>query len=205
MNFFINKGVCSREETYELKFLQPDKLQLTVYNYIGKENDNVLEECIDFTFCGVKPEEKLRFYKGFTIKNAKVEQTGESDYQITSESNPTNVNELYALIRGTTPNDEIFIPSTMRANVEVIRRMQPVDKKQNYGTYLGNVYLIKVKLEDYECLPIFYAQSKTKVLMNHSVIYKTKKEGDYRVYEELKTYILLNDKNKEEYVALSKL
>lgn len=202
--FFINPEVCKRTETYELNFLEPDKLQLTIYNFLSRNGNETEEECIDFIFCGAKPEDAKSFYRGFCL-NEKIEEIGENEYQISSD-NTTGTNVLYALIRGTQyVNDEIFIPSNMRDNVEVIRRIRPVDKKQNYGTYLGNVYLIKVTLDDYECLPIYYAHEKTKVLMYHDVIYKTKKEGNYRTYNGLRTYILLNDNNRAEYIALSKL
>ena len=204
MMFFINPEVCKRSETYELNFLEPDRLKLTIYNFLSRKGNETEEECIEFTFCGAKPEDMKCFYRGFGL-NAKIEKTGENEYQICSDDT-TDTNVLYALIRGTKyVNDEIFVPSSMRDNVEVIRRIRPVDEKRNYGAYLGNVYLIKVTLDDYECLPIYYAHEKTKVLKYHDVIYKTKKECDYRIYNGLETYILLNDKNRGEYVALSKL
>ena len=120
----------------------------------------------------------------------------------------TNISIL-ALLRATENiADDIFIPASMKDRVKVIRRMRFVDDEVNYGQFLSNVYLIKIYLNVDECLPVYMAAENAMVLNRHyvfSVPHWYGKNGEYRVSEKLKTFIIINDANRDEYISLSSL
>ena len=112
-----------------------------------------------------------------------------------------------ALLRSTgVVPDDIFIPKDKKEKVEVIRRIRYLDTEAEIGEFLANIYLIKVKLEKDESIPIYYASRKTRCLTKHDVIYRSSlHKNEYSVETGLTTWIMLNDKNKSDYISLSKL
>lgn len=118
-----------------------------------------------------------------------------------------NNDGVYALLRSTgVVPDDIFIPKDKKEKVEVIRRIRYLDTEAEIGEFLANIYLIKVKLEKDESIPIYYASRKTRCLTKHDVIYRSSlHKNEYSVETGLTTWIMLNDKNKSDYISLSKL
>ena len=81
-----------------------------------------------------------------------------------------------------------------------------MDTEAEIGEFLASIYLIKVKLDKDESIPIYYAARKTRCLTKHDVIYRSSlHKNEYSVETGLTTWIMLNDKNKSDYISLSKL
>ena len=197
MYFYMNAGTCEREWTYNLIQTKQKKV-LKFSNYLEKEQK---EENVYFWFDYIDEEIK----KGLFFKNATLE-INKNRYNVvqSKENDKKEDNILFALLRSTKGiNDEIFIPSKMKENVEIIQRLKVIDVEADYGAFLSNIYLIKIELEKNQSLPIFYSYTKPYALMSHDVIYRQRNNDRYSVIKGLTTYILMNDQNKKEYIPLS--
>ena len=200
MNFFINKGLFEREWNFEITSVN-GKTQLSIPEYVEKKRRHYQ---LYFLFDGIVSTEDLKenlFVKRVTMKKVK------KDMYYLAKTTEKNNDGVYALLRSTgVVPDDIFIPKDKKEKVEVIRRIRYLDTEAEIGEFLANIYLIKVKLEKDESIPIYYASRKTRCLTKHDVIYRSSlHKNEYSVETGLTTWIMLNDKNKSDYISLSKL
>lgn len=162
------------------------------------------QEIINFVFKIEEISEK-NFEKDFLLKDVAMRKTGQNTYQI-NHSEKSTERQMYALIRSSTIiPDDVFIPTSMKHKVKVLRRMRFVDDEVDYGDFLSNVYLIRITLKCHESIPIYLTCHDPYFLQEHYVIYKTEHRKEYKVTKQLQTFIYIDEHNKDEYISLSKL
>lgn len=200
MNFFINKGLFEREWNFEITSVN-GKTQFSIPEYVEKKRRHYQ---LYFLFDGIVSTEDLK--ENLFVKRVTMEKVKKDMYYLAKNTEKNN-DGVYALLRSTgVVPDDIFIPKDKKEKVEVIRRIRYLDTEAEIGEFLANIYLIKVKLEKDESIPIYYASRKTRCLTKHDVIYRSSlHKNEYSVETGLTTWIMLNDKNKSEYISLSKL
>lgn len=204
MKLFINSGVCGRKWNGNVKIKDSSSkksLCLAIPNYL---EEKCSQEMIKFIF---DPEEisKEDLERDCLLKNVSLRKTSKNTYHI-KQSEKTTEQCMYALIRSTAViPDDVFIPTSMKDKVEVLRRIRFVDDEPDYGIFLSNVYLIKIKLNCHESIPIYLAYDNPYVLQEHYVIFKTEYKDQYQVTDKLKTFIYIDEYNKDEYTSLSEL
>ena len=200
MNFFINKGLFEREWNFEITNVN-GKTQFSIPEYVEKKRRHYQ---LYFLFDGIVSTEDLK--ENLFVKRVTMEKVKKDMYYLAKTTEKNN-DGVYALLRSTgVVPDDIFIPKDKKEKVEVIRRIRYLDTEAEIGEFLANIYLIKVKLEKDESIPIYYASRKTRCLTKHDVIYRSSlHKNEYSVETGLTTWIMLNDKNKSEYISLSKL
>ena len=142
MKFFINEGVCERKwkDNVRIEELPNSKLRLLIPNYSETEETS---EDIRFTFSNITSKS---LENDLLLDNVSLVRAGKNTYYITS-SEEMNQNHMYALLRSNAGDwDDIFIPSTLKDKVKVLRRIRFFDgDMENYEKFLSNVYLIKIK------------------------------------------------------------
>ncbi len=200
MNFFINKGLFEREWNFEITSVN-GKTQFSIPEYVEKKRRHYQ---LYFLFDGIVSTEDLK--ENLFVKRVTMEKVRKDMYYLAKNTEKNN-DGVYALLRSTgVVPDDIFIPKDKKEKVEVIRRIRYLDTEAEIGEFLANIYLIKVKLEKDESIPIYYASRKTRCLTKHDVIYRSSlHKNEYSVETGLTTWIMLNDKNKSDYISLSKL
>ena len=200
MNFFINKVLFEREWNFEITSVN-GKTQFSIPEYVEKKRRHYQ---LYFLFDGIVSTEDLK--ENLFVKRVTMEKVKKDMYYLAKTTEKNN-DGVYALLRSTgVVPDDIFIPKDKKEKVEVIRRIRYLDTEAEIGEFLANIYLIKVKLEKDESIPIYYASRKTRCLTKHDVIYRSSlHKNEYSVETGLTTWIMLNDKNKSEYISLSKL
>lgn len=200
MNFFINKGLFEREWNFEITSVN-GKTQFSIPEYVEKKRRHYQ---LYFLFDGIVNTEDLK--ENLFVKNVTMEKVKKDMYYLAKTTEKNN-DGVYALLRSTgVVPDDIFIPKDKKEKVEVIRRIRFMDAEAEIGEFLANIYLIKVKLDKDESIPIYYAARKTRCLTKHDVIYRSSlHKNEYSVETGLITWIMLNDKNKSDYISLSKL
>ena len=200
MNFFINKGLFEREWNFEITSVN-GKTQFSIPEYVEKKRRHYQ---LYFLFDGIVSTEDLK--ENLIVKIFTMEKVKKHMYYLAKTTEKNN-DGVYALLRSTgVVPDDIFIPKDKKEKVEVIRRIRYLDTEAEIGEFLANIYLIKVKLEKDESIPIYYASRKTRCLTKHDVIYRSSlHKNEYSVETGLTTWIMLNDKNKSDYISLSKL
>ena len=200
MNFFINKGLFEREWNFEITSVN-GKTQFSIPEYVEKKRRHYQ---LYFLFDGIVNTEDLK--ENLFVKNVTMEKVKKDMYYLAKTTEKNN-DGVYALLRSTgVVPDDIFIPKDKKEKVEVIRRIRFMDAEAEIGEFLANIYLIKVKLDKDESIPIYYAARKTRCLTKHDVIYRSSlHKNEYSVETGLTTWIMLNDKNKSDYISLSKL
>lgn len=203
MKFFINSGICARKGTYKVSFSKEKQLVLCIPNYMEYEKKH---ESINFIFSDADANSKSKVKDNMLLTDISLRKCGKNTYYIEPSKGHDDNSVIYALIRNASiAVDDIFIPACMKDKVEVLERIRYVDEEADYGQYLSNVYLIKIKLDTQESLPIYFSSEHTTVLSEHNVIYNPSYEQGYKVYLNLQTYILLNNSNRDEYISLSNL
>ena len=131
-----------------------------------------------------------------------VRKTSQNSYTI-NHSESTSERYMYALIRGTVIfPDDVFIPANMKDKVKVLQRIRFIDAEPDYGSFLSNVYLIRISLRLDESIPIYLTYDNSSVLDEHYVIYRPSWSDEYYVTKKLETYIYIN---KNEYISLSEV
>ncbi|OKZ64345.1 MAG: hypothetical protein BHW02_06700 [Clostridium sp. 28_12] len=200
MIFFINKGLFEREWNFEITSVN-GKTQFSIPEYVEKKRRHYQ---LYFLFDGIVSTEDLK--ENLFVKRVTMEKVKKDMYYLAKTTEKNN-DGVYALLRSTgVVPDDIFIPKDKKEKVEVIRRIRYLDTEAEIGEFLANIYLIKVKLEKDESIPIYYAYRKTRCLTKHDVIYRSSlHKNEYSVETGLTTWIMLNDKNKSDYISLSKL
>lgn len=205
MKFFINDGIYNRSWNGNVKIenLPNGKLKLAIPNYIQGE---ARDEYINFIFEEEFGLVERDFCENLTL-NCRINKTSKNTYHIYPINKGGKQKEecIYALIRSTRiVPDDICIPACMRKNVEVMRRINFVDGEVDYGDFLSNVYLIKIKLKVDESLPVFM---NPYLLDDHYVFYRQEWNGKtrYQVTEKLKTHIILSSHNRKKFISLSEL
>ena len=200
MNFFINKGLFEREWNFEITSVN-GKTQFSIPEYVEKKRRHYQ---LYFLFDGIVSTEDLK--ENLFVKRVTMEKVKKDMYYLAKTTEKNN-DGVYALLRSTgVVPDDIFIPKDKKEKVEVIRRIRYLDTEAEIGEFLANIYLIKVKLEKDESIPIYYASRKTRCFTKHDVIYRSSlHKNEYSVETGLTTWIMLNDKNKSDYISLSKL
>lgn len=200
MNFFINKGLFEREWNFEITSVN-GKTQFSIPEYVEKKRRHYQ---LYFLFDGIVSTEDLK--ENLFVKRVTMEKVKKDMYYLAKTTEKNN-DGVYALLRSTgVVPDDIFIPKDKKEKVEVIRRIRYLDTEAEIGEFLANIYLIKVKLEKDESITIYYASRKTRCLTKHDVIYRSSlHKNEYSVETGLTTWIMLNDKNKSDYISLSKL
>lgn len=204
MKLFINSGVYERIWNGNVKTKQsPGKsqLRLSIPNYLEEEQRH---ENIKFVF-NMEGISKKSFERDLLLENISLRKTSKNSYIIDS-SKKTSERYMYALIRSTAVvPDDVFIPSTMKDKVTVLRRIRFVDDEVDYGNFLSNVYLIKIDLGRHESIPIYLAYNNPKFLEEHYVFYKTDWHEEYHISKKLTTFIYIDEYNKNQYISLSEL
>lgn len=198
MKLFINLGVLDNERNgnVEIFKLDNDKTVLRMANYLEKERQY---EFITF-FLPCEPRE---LKKELRMKQVYLFKEDENTYHF-KEENVENNNGIYALLRSTrVVPDDVFIPTAMKDRVKVIRRIRFGDYEVDYGGFLSNVYLIKVKLQVDETLPVYLTDTNPHAI-TEQYVFSRNKHG-YGITEKLETLIYVNKKNKKDFVSLSKL
>ena len=199
MKLFINSGVCERKWNVKIR-KGASKLQLclTIPNYL--EEKKKLEE-IKFVF-NIKGLRKESFNRNLILEDIYLEKIDNNSYVI-NPADKKSEKYMYALIRNASVVlDDVFIPRCMKDKVEVLRRIRFIDDEVDYGDFLSNVYLIRIKLECRESLPVYLTCSKPSVLREHYVFYRTDYNKEYCVSEKLKTFIYVKE---NQYISLSEL
>lgn len=205
MKLFINSGVCERIWKGNVKIKQPlgkSQIHLSILNYLEDERK---EENIKFVFNNIKGLTKESLRNGILLENISLNKVSEKVYRIESSRKRLEP-YMYALIRSTkTIPDDVFIPSSMKDKVTVLRRIRFIDAEVDYGNFLSNVYLIKIELDCHESIPIYLAYDDPYYLEEHYVLYKTDFDKKYRVSKKLKTFIYIDKYNKDQYISLAEL
>jgi hypothetical protein len=202
MKLFINSGVYKRicNDNLKIKHIKSKlKLCLSIPNYV---EDNHIHETINFIFEGVS---KKHLDGDILFKDICLRKISDDSY-IINTSNKTSEKCMYALIRSTTAlPDDVFIPSFMKDKVTVIKRIRFIDTEEECVECLSNVYLIKINLNCHESLPVYLTYDNPKFLEEHYVFYKNDLDEGYNVSRKLKTFIYINEYNKDQYISLSEL
>ena len=207
MKLFINSGICKRiwNGNGNVKIKQPlgkSQIHLFIPNYLEDEKK---EENIKFVFNNIKGLSKESLKNGILLENISLSKISENSYRIEA-SRKSLEPYMYALIRSTACiPDDVFIPSSMKDKVTVLRRIRFIDDEVDYGDFLSNVYLIKIDLGCHESIPIYLAYDDPYYLEEHYVLYKTDRDKKYRVSKKLKTFIYIDKYNKNQYISLSEL
>ncbi len=204
MKLFINSGVCERIWNGNVKIKQSigkSKLSLSIPNYLEEKRRN---EDINFVF-NIEGISKKSFEKDLLFENISLRKTSKNSYSI-DFSKKTSERYMYALIRSTAVvPDDVVIPFTMKDKVTVLRRIRFIDDEVDYGSFLSNVYLIKVDLDYQESIPIYLADNDPKTLEEHYVFYKTRWCKEYYVSKKLTTFVYIGEYNKNQYISLSEI
>ena len=201
MRLFINDGIFQRNWNKNVKIeeLLSSKVRITITNYLASE---IRHEYIKFIFSDID-EDMLE--KDILLDNVSLTRVSKNKYYITS-SDTQEQPYMYALLRSAVGiPDDIFIPASMKNNVTVLRRIQFLDNDEFYGEFLSNVYLVKIKLDLGESLPMYLASERPNKLEEHYVFYKKNRSKRYCVSEKMSTHIHLSKNNKDEYISLSEL
>ena len=75
-----------------------------------------------------------------------------------------------------------------------------------FDKYSICIFVLQIfKLNVGESLPVYLTYDEPDMLREHYVFYKTNRDTKYHVSEKFETLILLNEKNKDEYISLSRL
>ena len=206
MRLFINSGICERKWNVNIESKQyADKKQLclSIPNYLETKQR---EEMIKFIFDDIEEISEKTLEKDYLLKDILLCKTNKNTYHIRySEKNHEEY--MYALIRSTaTIPDDIFIPTSLKHKVKVLRRIRFIDDEVDYGDFLSNVYLIQINLDYHESIPIYLAYNNPYILKMHYVVYRTDYLlARYEVTKKLETFIYIDKYNKDEYISLSEL
>lgn len=201
MKLFINDGVCKRRwnDNVRIENETSSTLKLSIPNYLESERR---QEYIRFIFPNIKERD---LEEDYLLKNISLKKIGKNTYHINNLVKPSE-HCMYALLRSVERlPDDIFIPAAMKDKVKVLKRMRFIDAEDDYGGFLSNVYLIKIKLDMGESLPVYLASDEAKVLEKHYVFFRSSWNGEYEVSRKLNTYILVNKHKRDEYISLSRL
>lgn len=193
MYFYMNDGVCKRSRTYNIEALD----QKIVLSF---QDCNILKtksRTVKIEFCNT--EKKVlnveSFKKDIFLKDVILEQKDSKTYTIISQLREKNDGTFIALLRNTsTIPGEIYIPKKMTENIEIIRQIKIADIEADYGDFVSEVYLLKVKLKCNQELSIFYNHIEHDAILN-------KENEILEVVPGLKTYHM----NKNDYISLSDL
>lgn len=193
MYFYMNDGVCKRSRTYNIEALN----QKIVLSF---QDCNILKtksRTVKIEFCNT--EKKVlnveSFKKDIFLKDVILEQKDSKTYTIISQLREKNDGTFIALLRNTsTIPGEIYISKKMTENIEIIRQIKIADIEADYGDFVSEVYLIKVKLKCNQELSIFYNHIEHDAILN-------KENETLEVVPGLKTYHM----NKNDYISLSDL
>ena len=193
MYFYMNDGVCKRSRTYNIEALN----QKIVLSF---QDCNILKtksRTVKIEFCNT--EKKVlnveSFKKDIFLKDVILEQKDSKTYTIISQLREKNDGTFIALLRNTsTIPGEIYISKKMTENIEIIRQIKIADIEADYGDFVSEVYLIKVKLKCNQELSIFYNHIEHDAILN-------KENETLEVVPGLKTYLM----NKNDYISLSDL
>lgn len=198
MKLFINSGVCERKwnGNVEISELDNGMTELKIPNYLENESR---EEYITFIL-PCSPED---LEKDLLLEQVSLHRANQTAYRI-NQKNIKNDKGIYALVRSTeTIPDDVYIPAAMKDRVTVIRRIRFIDDEVDYGDFLSNVYLIKVKLQMNETLPVYMTYADPYAITEQYVFYRDSFE--YGVTKKFETFIYVNNINKRDFISLSQL
>lgn len=204
MKLFINSGVCERIWNGNVKTKQSigkSQLHLSIPNYLEDEHKT---ENINFVF-NIDGISKKSLEKDLLLEKISLRKTSKSSYSI-DLSKKISESYMYALIRSAAAiPDDVFIPSSMKDKVTVLRRIRFIDDEVDYGDFLSNVYFIQIDLGGHESIPIYLTYDNPYFLEEHYVFYKTDWDEKYHISKKLKTFIYIDKYNKDQYISLSEL
>lgn len=196
MKLFIGKGICGRECWYDsVKVIQKGKNTILKVPVFVKGKSK--HDFFDFIIPRVKAED----LKGdLFLENVKMKKNKSSYHFKKTKYHDERV--IYALIRSIeVVPDDVYIQRSMKDKVKVIKHIRFVDDEVDLGDFLCNVYFIRIKLDREEALPFYLTSTDPFCLEKHYIFYRL---AEYSVNNG-KTYIILNDKNRNEYISLSEL
>lgn len=110
---------------------------------------------------------------------------------------------VYALLHNPkcVPSD-VYLPTNMKSKVEVLRKIRFYDVEPDYGDYIAHAYFVKINLLPVDTIPFYLESKNAEYLSDHLVFIRDYLDIATANY---KTYIILNEENKKEYVSLSEL
>lgn len=202
MKLFINAGICERKwnGNVKIKELSSFRLKLSIPNYVESEKKQEYIKIILPEDIKEKDLEEDLLLEGVFLK-----KTSKNTYHVDYLTKPSK-DLMYALLRSTDViPDDIFIPASMKDRVRVLRRIRFIDDEVDYGDFLSNVYLIEIDLNIGERLPVYLTENEPKILEKRYEFYKSSWDRQYYVSQKIKTIILLNECNKDEYISLASL
>lgn len=197
MKLFVNDGVCFKRfwgRIVESEELGNGRIKLKIPNYLEIGN-----EYVNF----IIPASMEDLEQDFLTSNISLNQIDKNTYNF-KPTCPRTDNGIYALIRSIAIiPDDLYIPTTLRDKIKVLRRIKVLDFEADMGHFLSNVYLVKIQLQTNETLPLYLTCTTPFALSEHYVFYNINRECD--VTEKKDTYIILNHRNKNDFISLSDL
>lgn len=125
-----------------------------------------------------------------------------NDFLFKDEKN-SKANYLYALLHnGERPEAELLIPKEMQYQLDVIYKLQFDNVAPRQGEYKATFYFVKIKLEPFQTLPVYFSYKGANELDRH-VVFSTDFLGYWNA-EEFTTRIFMNHENKQKYISLEK-
>ena len=178
MEFFINDAIL-RKECSEIKKIGNHEIELVIPNYL--EDKGKYEE-IKFVFqtASMNKEDIL-------LNNISFKKINENLYDIRNSNKTSKC--MYALLRSREIiPDDVFVPVAEKDKIKVLRKICLDDMEVDMGFFLSNVYLLEIKLDTEEEVPIYLAGKDSKDFSRY-YIFSRKRNGEYKVSNKYNKHI----------------
>ncbi len=211
MNLFISKSICSQDIQHRISYTVNKNLKLVIPNLLGGEK----KEEISFVFYNLELITPQKLYnQDIFLPNIKLRGNAKNTYAFEPSKAFKPSPLLYALLKCPYPyQDDIFIPVSMQNSIRIIKHIKNSNSLDNFDNDFSNIYFVAITLKPNESIPIYFSSIGASSLNDHCVIYRQQK-FDYTkkdfidscdVFYGLKTFILLNEQNRHNYISLSEL
>ena len=196
MKLFINSGVCKYNAFFKIERLKDKRIKLQIKS-LSEEGEY---EYINFIM-PLDNEDDLK--KDVLLQPVSLKCLSRDTFEFRKKPSSKD-KHIYVMIRNVEEIfDDIFIPTAMKSSVQMIKRIRFIDYEEGTDKFLSNLYFIKISLKKGQSLPVYLTCMESDTLDKHYVFYRSMRDGKYRVSPKLKTLILLNNSNKQEYISLS--
>ncbi|MCX8073997.1 MAG: hypothetical protein N2749_00210 [Clostridia bacterium] len=141
----------------------------------------------------------------FTLYNVSLDKNNNNELIFKKiKKTKENRSEIYILIQSTNVvPDDVIIASNMVDKVDILQKFIIPSSEVDYGDYMSNIYLLKLRLNSNETFPIYLTSENSFCLTDHFVFYRV--SGEKIKFDLFKTYIILNKRNRKDYISLSKI
>lgn len=201
MKLFISKDVFNYIGVQiQVERLSERRTAITIPHVVT--NKEGAREISPFKFCLPISLYELMKSRENILLNAEKLDVDKNEFLFENGKN-SKINYIYALLHnGEKPEAELWVPKAMQHCLDVIYKIQFDNVAPRQGEYKATFYFVKIKLEPFQTLPVYFSYKGANELDRH-VVFSTDFLGYWNA-EEFTTRIFMNYENKQKYISLEK-